>query len=417
MTRRYALYVLTLLTAVNFFNYVDRMVVVSMFPHLRERFELSNFQLSVVSGSFFVVHAVTTFPLGWMADRYNRVLILGLAVVSWSLATLGSAYAIGFLTLTLFRSLIGIGEAAYGPISNALLAETCPPEKKAKIIGIFNGGMFAGACIGVGGGAIMGFPLAFQVVAIPGIVLGILCFFLKVPKRRVDTGEHPHMTFKQVMRDFWRITHTRTMRWMVASGILISFAVGAAITWVTDFINKEKGMSLEHASMTLGIITLTGGVLGAVTGGWVADRLQRRWVWGRTLTIAIGFFASVPFSLVYIYRDLGVIFFICAWLQMFFLPWYNGPMAAVVDDIVDDKDANSAQAATAFWYHFVGTGGGAMVVGFVSDYISLKNALLIPTAATFLSAVCALIACKYVGADMEARRQRALAYAASRPAA
>jgi predicted MFS family arabinose efflux permease len=144
VSRAYAWYVLVLLTALNLLNYVDRFVLVGMYDDLRARFGLSDAQIGGLTTAFFVVHAITTVPLGWAADRWDRRRILGLGVIVWSLATLGSGYALGFLSLVVLRGLVGVGEAAYGPIPNAVLCEVFGTDLKARIVGIFNGGMFAG---------------------------------------------------------------------------------------------------------------------------------------------------------------------------------------------------------------------------------------------------------------------------------
>jgi predicted MFS family arabinose efflux permease len=411
VSRRYAWYVLGLLTTINFVNYVDRMVIVSMYDDLRAKFHLSNGQIGALSTAFFVVHALTTFPFGWAADHWNRVRILGLAVIFWSLATLGSAYSIGFFSLMLLRGAIGVGEAAYGPVSSALLAEVFPPQEKARTLGIFNGGMFFGACVGLATGALLGFPLAFQVVALPGIVLGIMALTLRVSPRRTSQAVDRRITLRVVIRDFRRVRRGPTMRWMLASGILISFAAGGSIAWITDLVVKTKGYPVEKATIILGSIVASAGVLGALSGGFVADRLQRRGPWGRTLTIAIGFAAAIPPTFGFIYIDHGWPFLLSAWFQMYFLPWYNGPMAAVIDDIVDDRDANSAQAAFTMLLHLIGTGSGSLVVGWISDYTTLRTAFLAPTAATILASVCALAACRHVGTDMAAKAERARAAA------
>src|SRR5688572_2663483 len=210
-SRRYAIYVLGLLTAVNFMNYVDRLVMQSMFDDLRVHFDFSNAQFGAFWYAFFLVHAFATFPLGWASDHFDRRKIMGLGVIVWSLATLGSAYAVGFVSMLLLRGAIGIGEAAYGPPANALLCEVFP-EKKARVVAIFNAGMFAGACVGMAIGAFLGFPTAFQVVAIPGIVLGLLVLVLDIPPERTEPGSRPRM--KTMLRDGWRSMKVPTLRWM-----------------------------------------------------------------------------------------------------------------------------------------------------------------------------------------------------------
>jgi MFS family permease len=223
--RRYAWYIVGLLTAINFLNYVDRMVIVTMYDDLRDRFGFSNDQLGAFWAAFFAVHALATFPLGWASDRIDRRKIIGLGVIVWSLATLGSASAWGFVSMLVLRGAVGIGEAAYGPPANALLCEVFP-GKKAAVVGIFNGGMLLGACVGLAAGGLVGFPRAFQAVAVPGFVLGALAMTLRVsPERTQPAGK---AELGKMFLDGVRMLKIPTLRWMLPSGILISFAAGGA---------------------------------------------------------------------------------------------------------------------------------------------------------------------------------------------
>jgi MFS family permease len=408
LSSRYAVYLLGLLTTLNFFNYVDRLVINSMFPSLRAHFGFSDPQLGMIANAFFLVHALTTVPFGWMADRYNRRVLMASAVLLWSLATVASGYALGFLSLLFLRSLVGIGEAAYGPVSTALLAESFPTGKKAMVLGIYNGGMFAGATVGLMVGAILGYPNGFLVVGFPGLILALLCFNLRISPVRDGVqrgGRYPGTI--AMMRQAASSLAAPTLRWMLVSGVLISFAVNGYITWFVDFTERFKGVSADGAAITFGIITITGGVTGVVAGGWVADRLQRRRQDGRILTIAIGFFAAVPLAVCAIYLPLGIGFYVTSWFMMFFIPWYNGPMAAVIDDVVDDHQAATAQASFTFFLHLIGSTAGGVAVGFLSPVVNLQNALMLPTVAMLASAFFCLKAARHVGDDMRARAERA----------
>jgi MFS family permease len=407
LVRRYAIYVLALLTLINFFNYVDRMVLVSMYGDLREQLHLDDWQIGLISGSLFITHAIATVPFGWAADHHDRRKIIAVAVVAWSLATLGSAFAVGFLSLLFFRSFVGIGEAAYGPVANAVIAESFPIRKKALVIAIFNGGMFSGSCMGIYLGARLGFPNSFLWVAVPGLLLGVQAWFLRIPPTRdVHAPRVPYPGTWKMLREAYRSIDIPTLRWMLLSGIFISFAVGGYIGWFVDFVEIEKGVNRVDASNTFGIIVLSGGVTGVVTGGRVADWLQARRPDGRLLTIAIGFLASTPFGVAAIYLPVGMPFYVCSWLMMFFVPWYNGPMAAVIDDVVDDHKSSSAQASFSFFLHLLGTGPGTFAVGLLSSWVGLTNAMLLPVATTVISALLVFPAARHVAADMRAREQR-----------
>lgn len=407
-SRAYAWYVLGLLTAINFINYVDRMVVTSMYDDLRAHFGLSDLELGLLGSSFFFVHAVVTLPFGWAADHWDRVKILAGGVIAWSLATLGSAYAVGFMSLLVMRSLIGVGEAAYGPVANALLCDTFRPEEKARVVAIFNVGMFVGACVGMAVGRWLGFPTAFEVVAIPGLVLGVVAWRLKVPRVRVEGAGAPAMAGAcTLLRNGWAAINVRTLRWMLASGILISFAAGGYIFWFVDFVLNYKDVPEEWAVLIYGGIAVSGGLSGVVAGGWVADRLFRRHRHGRVMAIGIGFACATPFAFVAIFVDGGWLFYAGSWLLMFFIPWYNGPMAAIVDDVVDDDKASTAQATFSFLLHLVGTAPASALVGMVSKWTDLRIGLLLPTIATGLAALFAFVAARHVDADMKARAARA----------
>lgn len=407
-SRSYAVYIVALLTAINFFNYVDRLAPQAMLDDLRAKFHFSDTQLGSFWFAFFLVHAFATFPFGWASDHYDRRKIMGAGIIVWSLATLGSAHAWDYFSMLLLRALIGIGEAAYGPPANVLLCEAYPGNK-ARVIAIFNAGMFAGACVGLAIGDWIGFPHAFHVVAIPGLVLGGLVWVLDVPPERTLQGPRPKMA--TMLRDGWRALNKPSLRWLLASGILISFAAGGYISWIVDFTVHHK---MVHWNMTKTqvvnvyfIITLVAGVLGVLAAGFIADHLMHRTRAGRALTVAIGFACAVPFAIAVVFLNDRVPFFICGAMLLFFLPWYNGPMPAVIDDVVDDSEAGTAQASFIFFLHVVGTGPAGLVLGAISDVWNLRYAFLLPALAVAASALCAFMGARHVPADMRAKAARA----------
>jgi MFS family permease len=410
-SRRYGRYVVALLTVINFVNYLDRMVVVTMYDDLRRVFGFSNTQLGALTSAFFTVHALATLPFGWAADRFDRRRVMAAGILAWSAGSLGGAYSVGFLSMLLLRGAVGIGEAAYGPAANAILCEV-EPAKKARLNAIYNGGMFAGACAGLWLGGALGFPRAFQVVAVPGLFLAILVLFLAIPPRRLERQSAPLPSMRQLMSQLIASTrHTlsiATLRWMLASAVLISFAAGGYVTWIVDFTVQVKGMSQDQARPLYALIALTGGILGVLAGGALGDLWQARSPRGRVLTIALGFFCAFPFCIGVMLVDHGLPYIVIAWLLMFFLPFYNGPMPAVIDDVVDDREATTAQASFIPFLHILGTGSSALIVGAVSQLpgVGLRWAFALPALATLLAAFCALRASRFVAADMQARESR-----------
>ena len=414
-SRRYGVYVVGLLSLLNFVNYLDRMVVVTMYDDLRHEFGFSNGQLGALSSGFFVVHALATLPFAWASDRFDRRRVMAFGVLAWSAATLGTAYALGFVSMLLLRAIVGVGEAAYAPPSSAILCEI-DPKRKARLNALYNGGMFSGACAGLWLGGALGFPRAFQLVALPGFVLGLMLLTLDVPARRTDARrETPSIgaIASHMVGGIRRTLRIPTLRWMLVSGTFVSFAAGGYITWIVDFTVQVKGMSQEQARPLYAFIALSGGVLGVLAGGALGDRWQARTPRGRVLTMALGFFAAVPFCIGVILVDHGWPYIVIAWLLMFFLPFYNGPMPAVIDDVVDDSEATTAQASFVPFLHILGTGSSATIIGAVSEMpgVGMRGAFALPALATLIAGICAWRASHFVTADITARHQRAQAHA------
>jgi len=264
--------------------------------------------------------------------------------------------------------------------------------------------MFVGACVGMAFGATLGFPGAFKAVAIPGILLGIAALRLRVPPERTVPVGSPHPG--EMLRDGLRLLRIPTLRWMLPAGILISFAAGGYIDWIVDFTVNHKGIPKAQAIPIYFAITVTGGGLGVVVAGWIADRWQSLHDAGRAYTMAIGFAGAVPFAILVVVLGSGWQYFLCGWFILFFLPWYNGPMVAIIDEVVDDADAGTAQATFIFFLHLLGTGPGGFVLGLVSKYYTLRYAFYLPAAAIAGAALCAWKASQHVTADIARRQAR-----------
>jgi sugar phosphate permease len=265
--------------------------------------------------------------------------------------------------------------------------------------------MFLGACVGLAAGGLLGFPHAFQAVALPGLALGVLVIFLRVPPERTVPSSAPHLG--AMLKDGMRALRIPTLKWMLPSGVLISFAAGGYTSWAVDFTVRYKGLTLEQAIEVYFFLVSSAGVLGVITAGVVADRFQRRHPAGRALTMALGFLASVPFSVYLILVDSHWTYLIAGWFLLFFLPWYNGPMAAVIDDVVDDADAGTAQATFVLFLNLLGTGPAGYVLGVISQHASLKVAFFLPVVALVVASFCAFMGSRHVARDMALRGERA----------
>jgi MFS family permease len=190
-SRTYPYYVLGLLTLINLFNYADRNVVFAVFEPLKRDLQLSDQQLGWIGSAYIIVLSLAALPLGVLGDLRTRRGVIAWGVGLWSLFTsLGGAVR-SFWQLFLCRAMVGVGEAGYGPVSQALIAEYFKEKRRALAIGVYSVGMALGGVLGIWLGGLLaeayGWRLAFLWLGLPGFGLAILASRLREPKRRPPT--------------------------------------------------------------------------------------------------------------------------------------------------------------------------------------------------------------------------------------
>lgn len=397
-SRSYGWYVLGLLASANFLNYGTRNVVFTMYDDLRGAFAFSNAELGLLGSVFMVSHALVTVPFGWAADRTDRRRVIAAGILVWSVANLASALASGLGTMLVSRAAAGIGTAACVPVANALLCDVFPSSEKARTVSFFNLGLFLGGGAGFAIGATLGFPYGFLALAGPGLLMLVAVARVDVPARSTHV-QRPAVSWRAFWRDLGGVWRIPTMRWLIPGSVLMAFAAGGFLAWFADFLVQTRSMSPTRATAMFGAVALTGGLAGVLAGGIIGDRLQRARPYGRLATMSLGFAASVPFGIVALFIEPLLVFLPAAWLMMFFITWYHGPMAAVVDDLVPRERAATAQASFIFLMHLVGTAPSSFVVGLLVDEVGVRYALLLPLGSVVAAAAVLAGGWRHVEAD------------------
>jgi MFS family permease len=186
--RRYAWSVFAIIFALMIVDYVDRQVVVSMFPHLKAQWDLSDRELGALVSIVSITVALGAVPLSFLADRWSRVKSIFLMAMVWSLATIGAAFAGSYAQLMGARSVVGLGEAAYGTVGMALLASLFPTRMRSTVLGAFLAAGMFGSVLGVMLGGFIaerwGWQAGFGAVGIPGLFLAVVFLFVVVTTRR-----------------------------------------------------------------------------------------------------------------------------------------------------------------------------------------------------------------------------------------
>ena len=271
---------LAVLALINFVNFAARQAVVPLIPLLRDHLHATDAQLGDLQTWLLVVLAIASIPFGFLADRFSRKSIIAIGIICWSVASFVGGLFSTFLYFLIARALVGLGEAAYAPAAQSMISGAFPQERRAFAQAIFAAGMLLGGASGLALGGIVGPRYGWQavlfVVAILGIFPGLALLGIEEPPRGPRSEVVP----------IPRLLSVPAFVSLIAAGICITFSSVSLISWGVDFAVNYKDFSLREASVSLALVTLFALVLGVLAGGYVADRLQRSFVYGRIIAVA-----------------------------------------------------------------------------------------------------------------------------------
>jgi MFS family permease len=383
---------LVVLALINFVNFADRQVLNPLVPLLRAHFNVSDTLLGSLPWVLLVVLALASIPFGYLADRFNEPKIIACGVLFWSLAAIASGLAPTFWFLFVVRGLVGIGEAAYAPAAQSLISDSFSRQNRAMAQAIFASGMILGGISGLALGGIMGekhgWQHAFIVVGVLGVIPGLTALKLKQPQRRPRSEVVPVMQLLRVP----------AFAAMIAAGICITFSSVSFVTWGIDYAKNYKDFSVREAALSLAIIALLSSVSGALAGGYFADLLQKKLLYGRVLIIACAFLAAAPFLLLAIQADEKWMVLAGFFVAMFFMSWYHGPTTAVLHDLTPQRAHATAIGVYMFATQLFGA-TGPLLIGRISDMSDLQIGLQAATAVMVFGALLLLLVIYFVRRD------------------
>ena len=241
-------YALALLLSINLFNYIDRQILSATLPKLQLDAALFdptdpdlNFKLGLLTSAFLVTYTLFSPIFGWLGDRGRRWTLVGVAVIIWSLASGGSGLAISYAMLLATRCLVGIGEAAYGPVAPSMLSDMYPVEDRGKVMARFYLAIPVGSALGfVVGGLVAkfwGWRVAFLAVVLPGLILGALCFFMREPPRPLRPAGTTGPGYAAVLRELVRI---RSFVLCCLGMTATTFMLGGVAAWAPTYIFQRE---------------------------------------------------------------------------------------------------------------------------------------------------------------------------------
>jgi MFS family permease len=387
-------------------NYIDRQVFAVVLQPMKVELGLTDTQCGMAQTIFILGMALFSFPVAYLVDRWSRSRTIGIMALLWSIFTFLTGFAKNFTSLIIPRSLVGVGESGFTAGGVAMVSAAYTPEKRARMLGIFNIGIPLGAATGmIAGGAIsaaLGWRWAFYIFAIPGIILGILAFFMRDYKAPPGSGLAGEKNFGKAIISLYRIPSL--CLYFFGYGILCFMTV-SVLVWAPALMMRLLNISEATAGMIVGGWGLMA-IIAAPLGGWLADLWQKKNGKGRLYLPALASLLAAVVLIVMVlvrFNPIGVgLGFVYGFLSVVYGPALN----AVSQDVVPAAHKGLSMGMAVFAAYMFGGAWGPSVVGAISDRLGggadgLLTAFLITTIAGFIAAVLFWLAARTYPADME----------------
>jgi len=376
----YTNYIFVLLFLLYMFDYIDRMIVTSMFVHIEAALGITHTQSGLLVSAVYWAIVLLTFPISILVDRWNRTKTIGIMAVLWSLATALCALTGNFVQLVFTRALIGVGEAGYAPGGSAVISGLYPEDKRSKMMGLWNASIPLGTAIGVLAGGIiatrLGWKHAFGIVALPGLIVAILFFFVKDYKT-VDLSVTDNNNVKTKMKtgDILREFLSRPSLIFTYFGFAaVVFVTTSLITWLSTYFSVTRGISVEKAgSMASAVMVLA--IVGAPVGGIITDRWRKTNIKARLLFPVITSVLAAVFLLCALWLTKGTMQYIFFLLMGVTVTAFLPGAAAVTQDVIHPGLRAMSYAIAVVVQNLLGASTAPLVIGKLYDLYTIKTAL------------------------------------------
>jgi MFS family permease len=389
-------------------NYMDRQVFAATKVAMMKDLGLSEAQHGFIQTMFLILISGLAFPAAILIDRWSRRKMLGLMAIAWSIATAATGFMRSFGAMLGVRAAVAVGEAGFSSGGTAMLSAAYPEQARARIMGIFNASIPLGAALGTVLGGVLAtktgdWRTPFYVFAAPGVILGIMAFFLR-DYRTVDvrSGAGDKVGIGKSIWDLFRIP---TLVLTYAGFIMNVFISNAMLYQLPSYFEYMRGVDAAGGSKLASTILVLA-LLGAPLGGFLANR------WKRSKQDALLVFCAITSILAaavmyggFVLHGQGAGYALfCAWgvLTVCYLP----PATAVTQDVVHPGMRAMAWGMCVFCMYLLGGAYSPWIVGAMTDAFGggaagLEKAMLMVPATGILAAVFFFLGSRFYVRDVE----------------
>jgi len=368
---------LGILTLLNILNFVDRTLLASFANFIVPDLALTDTEFGLLVGfAFLFFYSIMGLFMGILADTVNRPKLIAFGVTLWSLLTIASGSARGFVSLAIPRMFIGIGESILTPTSISSLADRIPSSRMGFAISVYYLGIPIGASLAllIAGylGPSIGWRNCFYILGIIGIFFGLLMLFVKeTPRKGVHLeGDKESMSLNERLTLLFRtLKNSPTLIYIIIAGVIVHASLGAG-SFEQLWLVQERGFERAYIAKMLGWITLLGGVIGNLSGGLIGDLFVSKFNQPRAWFLFWIGLICAPFTLAMRLVDPSSIFIpIGMFIGAFQVGCFWGPVFATVQEVAPASIRASVVAFYILSINLVGLGLGATITGVSIDIL------------------------------------------------
>ncbi len=407
----YAWFVVVVLALANCVSYIDRLILGLLVKDIKLELGLTDTMFGLLAGATFAIFYCTMgLVIARWADRYSRKWIVTAGITLWCLMTTLAGTAKNQTQLFLYRIGVGAGEATLSPSAYSLLANYFPPQRLSLAIGVFSAGVTAGAGLAfLLGGALIGWVYSHGPIQLPlfgiqsgwravmilvgllGLPVAALMLLVREPPRSQGFKPAPSRDLIAHFRTHWR----KYIFVFVGYGTT-SVTAFAVMTWTPALYSRRYGETVPAGAALLGTVALLGGLAGAFSGGWLADRWHAQGDPRAKLRVLMlcGFGLLLP-SVIAPFMPTAIGHASVIFFTFFFGTAATGPAGAYIQTITPDNMRAQFGAAHQLSLTLAGATLGPFLVGFFNDFLfkseqalhlsmALVSAIANPIAAWFL---------------------------------
>lgn len=383
-----------LLLAINVFNYLDRQILAAVVPMIRTEYfgpgkeqgpvvttllswlesllgsNSENAMIGLLAMAFMVTYMLAAPLFGLLNIRRWWIVAFGVAL--WSLASGASGLATTFGALLLTRCLVGIGEAAYGPIAPTMIADMFPIKERGKMLSWFYLAIPVGSALGfILGGAVaawLGWRWAFYLVVPPGLMLAAWAMFKKEPVRGQFDKDGPQACKKKLTRqDYMSLLRNRSYVFNTLGMTAMTFAIGGMAFWMPSYIHEFRGVGdLATVNLIFGIILVASGLSATIAGAYLADKLRARFKGSYFSVSGLAILVGLPFFIGTLYLPFPLAW-VCIFFACFCLFFNIGPTNTILANVTHPSIRASAFALNILVIHALGDVISPLIIGAVTD--------------------------------------------------